>query len=66
MCLICSCLCIILHLAHHVLHVLISPHTYAYTLDHTEPKSEVQAEQAQVEAITNLALDQGKPQRVTP
>jgi hypothetical protein len=33
-----------------------------YVLDqvHAEPESEVPAEQAQVEAITNLALDQGK------
>jgi hypothetical protein len=32
-----------------------------YTLDHVEPKSEVQAEKAQVEDLTNLALDQDKP-----
>jgi hypothetical protein len=33
-----------------------------YALDqvHAEPESEAQAEQAQVEAITDLALDQGK------
>jgi hypothetical protein len=39
-----------------------------YKLDqvHTEPESEVQAEQAQVEAITNLALDQGKTRCITP
>jgi hypothetical protein len=28
---------------------------------HAGPKSEVQAEQAQVEAIANSSLDQGKP-----
>jgi hypothetical protein len=35
-----------------------------YPLGHVyaELKLEVQAEQAEVEAITNLALDQGKPQ----
>jgi hypothetical protein len=34
-----------------------------YALDqvHAEPESEVQAEQAQVKAFINLALDQGKP-----
>jgi hypothetical protein len=25
-------------LAPHALHILISPHVYAYTLDHAEPK----------------------------
>ncbi len=51
-----------LPLTPHALHILISTHTYAYTLDHAELRSEVQAEQAQVEASTNLDLDQGKPQ----
>jgi hypothetical protein len=39
-----------------------------YMLDqvHVEPESEVHAEQAEVEAITNLALDQGKPRCSTP
>jgi hypothetical protein len=34
-----------------------------HSLDHVpeEPESKVQAEQAQAEAPTNLALDQGKP-----
>jgi hypothetical protein len=31
------------------------------TLDHAELNFEVQAEQAQVKELTNLALDQGKP-----
>jgi hypothetical protein len=61
----------LLHYMHHIalcthaLHILILTRTYAYTLDHAEPRLEVQAEQAQVKAITNLALDQGKP-RCTP
>jgi hypothetical protein len=50
-----------LHFAPHAFHILILTHAYAYTLDHAESRSEVQAEQAQVEAITSLALDQGKP-----
>jgi hypothetical protein len=39
-----------------------------YALDHVrvEPDSEVQAEQTQVEAITNLDLDQGKPRCIQP
>jgi hypothetical protein len=31
---------------------------------HVESESEVQVEQAQVEAIANLALDQGKPRSI--
>jgi hypothetical protein len=62
----CSWLCIMLPLTPHALHILISTHTYAYTLDHAELRSEVQAEQAQVEAITNLSLDQGKPRCIPP
>jgi hypothetical protein len=44
-------------------HVDISSYTTLYALDqdHAEPESEVQAKQAQVEAITNLDLDQGNP-----
>jgi hypothetical protein len=62
----CSWCCIILHLVPHALNILISTHTYAYMLDHAEPRSEVQAEQALVEAITNLALDQGKLRCIPP
>jgi hypothetical protein len=40
---------------------LIQPF-YVLDQDHVGLKSEVQAEQAQVKAITNIALDQGKPQ----
>jgi hypothetical protein len=32
-----------------------------YTLDHAEPNLKVQAKQAQVEELTKLDLDQGKP-----
>jgi hypothetical protein len=49
--------CIMLALAH------IQPF-YELDQDHTEPKSEMQAEQAQVEAITNLDLDQGKTRSI--
>jgi hypothetical protein len=38
----------------------------SYTLDHVEPELEEPTEQAQVEAITNLALDQGKPGCIPP
>ncbi len=46
--------CIMLTLAH------IHPF-YALDQVHAESESEVPTEQAQVEATTNLALDQGKP-----
>jgi hypothetical protein len=36
---------------------LFLAHTYSCTLDHVELEPEVQAEQARVEASTNLALD---------
>jgi cell division protein FtsL len=54
-----------LHALHHV---GISSYTTLYTLDqdHTELESKVQAEQAQVEVITNLDLNQGKPRCITP
>jgi hypothetical protein len=43
--------------------ILLLAHTYLiYPLGHvyTEPKPEVQAEQAHVKEFTNLSLDQGK------
>jgi hypothetical protein len=51
------------HIALHIMHciMLFLAHLCSYTLDHAEPKLEVQAEQAQAEDLTNLALDQGKP-----
>jgi hypothetical protein len=44
-------------------HVALSSYLVLYALDqvHAELESKVQAEQAQVEASTNLAWDQGKP-----
>jgi hypothetical protein len=50
----------------HLMHCIMLPLAHVqlfYALDqvHVEPESEAQAEQAQVEAITNLDLDQGKP-----
>jgi hypothetical protein len=36
-------------------------HIYSYTLDNVELKLKEPMEQAQVEASTNLDLDQGKP-----
>jgi hypothetical protein len=52
---------------HALQHIDINSYTTLYALDqdHAEPESEVQAEQALVEAITNLDLDQGKPQCIT-
>jgi hypothetical protein len=41
--------------------ILFLAHICLYTLDHVEAKSKVQAEQAQVEELINLDLDQGKP-----
>jgi hypothetical protein len=51
-----------LHLMHCTIR-LIAHIWLIYPLGHMYAKSEleVQAEQAQVEAITNLSLDQGKP-----
>jgi hypothetical protein len=51
------------HIALHLTHciILFLAHLCSYVLDHVEPRSEVQVKQAQVEATTNLALDQGKP-----
>jgi hypothetical protein len=47
-----------LHLMHGT--ILLSAHSCAFVIDHTEPELEEPTEQAQVDAITNLALDQGK------
>jgi hypothetical protein len=42
--------------------------SFMHSLDNVreEPESEVQVEQAQAEAQTNLALDQGKPRCIPP
>jgi hypothetical protein len=50
--------CIMLTLAH------IQPF-YALDQDYTEPKLEESIERAQVEAITNIVLDQGKSRCIT-
>jgi hypothetical protein len=50
----------------HALYIWILTHTYAYTLGHVEPKSEVQAEQAQVEAITYHFLSKASPDASHP
>jgi hypothetical protein len=59
------CIALIFPLMHCIIWLLAHIRLF-YTLDHTEPKSGVQAEQAQAEVITNLALDQGKPHCITP
>jgi hypothetical protein len=46
--------------------ILFSAHVCANTLDHVEPKVEEPTEQAQVEDLTNIALDQGKPRCIPP
>jgi hypothetical protein len=57
---------IVLHLfaLAYLLHctMLLSAHIWSYMLDHTEQVLEEPTEQAQAEDLTNLALDQGKPQ----
>jgi hypothetical protein len=53
------CIALIFYRMHHII-LLLAHIRLFYTLDHAELKPRVQAEQAQVEAITNLYLDQGK------
>jgi hypothetical protein len=48
-----------------ITHLALS-HTYACAIDHAEPEPQESTEQAQVEAITNLALDQGKAWCIPP
>jgi hypothetical protein len=59
--------CLILHFMHCIMLTLAHIHPF-YALDqvHAESKSEVQVEQAQVEAITNQDLDQGKSRCIEP
>jgi hypothetical protein len=47
-------------LSPHALHHLALAHIRSITLDRGKPELGVQAEQAQAEDFTNLALDQGK------
>jgi hypothetical protein len=46
--------------------IYLLAHMRSFTLDRVESEPGVQAEQAQVEAITNLDLDQGKPRCIPP
>jgi hypothetical protein len=61
----CFASCLILHFMHCIISTLAHIQLF-YTLDHAELESEVQTEQAQVNAFTNLALDQGKLRCITP
>jgi hypothetical protein len=63
----CFALFLLFHLMHCIMLTLaqIQPF-YALDQDHTEPKLEESTERAQVEAITNIALDQGKSRCITP
>jgi hypothetical protein len=56
------------HDALHLMHCTIWLLAYvcSYALDYVVPKFKEPMEQAQVKEFTNLALDQGKPQCVTP
>jgi hypothetical protein len=44
----------------HCMLCLVS-HNWTFALDPAEPEPKVQSEQAQVEKLTNLSLDQSKP-----
>jgi hypothetical protein len=63
----CFASCLILHFMHCIMLALAHIQPF-YALDqvHAEPEFEVQAEQSQVEEITNLVLDQGKPWCILP
>jgi hypothetical protein len=52
--------CALMHLMNGTILPLADIHLF--TLGPVAPESEVEAKQAQVEAITNLDWDQGKPQ----
>jgi hypothetical protein len=45
---------------------LLTAHVCSYALDHVELELEEPMKQAQAENLTNLALDQGKPQHSQP
>jgi hypothetical protein len=55
------------HLIHDII-MLLAHIWFIYQLGHVcvKPESEVQLEQAQVEASTNFGLDQGKPRCIKP
>jgi hypothetical protein len=46
--------------------MLLSAHVSSYTLDHVESELKEPTEYAQSEDLTNLVLDQGKPQCIPP
>jgi hypothetical protein len=46
--------------------MLLTAHICSYTLNHTEPKLKESMKQAQAKDLTNLALDQSKPQCIPP
>jgi hypothetical protein len=50
------CISLIFQLMHCII-LLLAHIWFFYTLDHAEPKLEVQAEQAQAKAVSNLVLD---------
>jgi hypothetical protein len=52
----------------HLMHCTILPlaHIRLFTLGPVTPESEVQVKQVQIEAITNLDWDQGKPWCIPP
>jgi hypothetical protein len=49
---------------HYTIYLLA--HIRSSRIDRAEPKLGVQAEPAQAEGLTNLDLDQGKPQCIQP
>jgi hypothetical protein len=63
----CFASCLIFHFIHCIMLTLAHiQHFYALDQVFTQSELEVQAERAQVEASTNLELDQGKPQCIKP
>jgi hypothetical protein len=54
------CIALIFHLMHRIILLLVHIRLF-YTLDHTEPKSGIQAEQAQAESLTNLVWIKASP-----
>jgi hypothetical protein len=63
----CFASCLILHFIHCIMLTLANiQHFYALDQVYAEPEFEVQVERAQVEASTNLELDQGKSRCIPP
>jgi hypothetical protein len=62
----CFALFLLFHLMHCIMLTLAHMQPfYALDQDYTEPKLEESIERAQVEAITNIILDQGKSRCIT-